>query len=96
MHHDPVYNQSLIDSIKLLIGTVDVAQYFSDAIVIKKSPHTELFRCYGCVVTNDGLLKLMDVEEQWHEVEVDQDNVGYILASLQQRLKTIAMQKNFA
>lgn len=62
---------------------------FDDAISVKKTPHQELFRCWGASATGDGKLMLMDAEEKWHEVHPSQVNVEYVVASVLQRLKLL-------
>jgi hypothetical protein len=37
----------------------------------------------------DEHLKVMDIHEKWHVLQPDQNNVSFILYSLQQRLKSI-------
>ncbi|MES2004300.1 MAG: hypothetical protein V4450_07250 [Bacteroidota bacterium] len=93
MLNDPEYNQRLLDECKRLIAVTDTAIYFPDPISVKITPHTELFRCYGVVITKDDELKLMDPNEEWHGVEVEQKNAGYILQSLFQRLKSNSYRK---
>ncbi len=89
-------NERLIDDCKELIEAVDTAIMFDTPIIVKTSPHTELFRCHGCVVTPKGELKLMDPAMEWHDVQPAQANAGYVLQSLYQRLKTLQMRKSFA
>jgi hypothetical protein len=89
MYYTQEYIEELLSKCKALIDEPDTEIYFSDPIIIKPTPHTELFRCYGCVLTDSGALKLMDVEQEWHEVETNQANVGHVLQGLYQRLKAI-------
>jgi len=89
MHHNEQQNQELIGKCIALVGVQDVPLLFDSPVIVKTSPHTELYRCYGCVVTLDNELKLMNVEQQWDDIKPAQANAGYVLQTLHQRLKSM-------
>jgi hypothetical protein len=89
MHYSESYNSKLLSDIKMLIEHPDKPIYFPQPIIVKSTPHTELFRCYGCVLTNNNELKVMDAEQEWSTLEASQANVGYLLQTIFQRLKIL-------
>lgn len=86
---DKEYNQRLLEDCKDLIPEANQACYLGNPIIVKTTPHTEIYRCYGYMITEDGRLLLMDPSEQWDEILPDQANAGYVLQSLYQRLKIL-------
>jgi len=81
--------QECVDIIKELVGHDYL--YFDSAIEIKLSPHSFTFNAWAaCVSPNpegSGELYVMDSNEQWHQVELKDDNAALIIGSLYQRLK---------
>lgn len=72
------------------------AVMFDTPMIVKNTPHNEICRAYGVVVTEENELRLMDAEQNWHIVLPNQVMVGYVVTTLLQRLKTMALQKSFA
>jgi len=84
---DKNYNQQLIINIKNLIKVKNKPIYFPKPIIVKTTPHTEIFRCYGIIITMDDELKLMDPAQEWAEIKPEDKNAGYVLQTIFQRLK---------
>ena len=65
--------------------------YFDTAIEVKVTPHSFPFNAWAaCVSPNDELF-VMDNNEQWHQVELSNDNAAPVIGSLYQRLKLMRM-----
>lgn len=86
----------LIEKCKELLPERNKPVMFDTAMIVKNSPHNEICRCYGVVVTDDDELKLMDAEEKWHIVLPNQVMVEFVLQTLYQRLKTMSIHNSFA
>lgn len=91
MVHDIERNQKLLEDIKRLL-VIKTPIYLTTPIVVKTSPHTEIYRCYGVNLTIDNKLMLMDADEEWHEILPNQVNAGYVLQSVFQRLKAMQLE----
>lgn len=78
--------QECIDIVKELVGHEYL--YFNTAVEVKITPAWAV-----CVSPNDELF-IMDNNEQWHQVELDDDNASLVIGSLYQRLKL--MRVNYA
>ncbi len=89
MVQDPIKNAELIKECKKLIAVNKTKIFFVTPITVKSSPHNLIMIIYGCEMDIDEHLKVMDIQEKWHELLPDQNNVSYILYSLLQRLKSI-------
>lgn len=88
-------NEQLLNQCKEIVPEKEKAIMFDSVMIVKTSPHTEICRCYGVVLTNDNELKLMDNDCAWHEVLPNQIMADKVLATLLQRLKTMQLQKSF-
>lgn len=77
--------QESIDIIKDIAGHDYL--YFNDAVEVKTTPHTHPFAAWAvCVSTNDELF-VMDSDEEWHQVSLEDMNAALVIGSLYQRLK---------
>lgn len=61
--------------------------YFDTAVEVKTSPHTYPFSAWAVSVSPRNELYVMDSDEQWHRVELEDVNASLVLSSLYQRLK---------
>jgi hypothetical protein len=77
--------QECIDIVKELVGHDYL--YFDTAIEVKVSPHSFPFSAWATCVSPANQLFVMDSDEQWHQVELVDDNAALVIASLYQRLK---------
>lgn len=60
---------------------------FDTPLVVKSTPHTPVFTCWGATIGPDGVY-LMDYEQQWHgPLHRDQAFAPLVIASVYQRLK---------
>jgi len=89
MMHNKEHNERLISQIKQLVRHKEHPVYFDQPVIVKPTPHNELYRCYGIVHTSSGEVKLMNPEGVWDDINADQANVGYVLQSVFQRLKVM-------
>lgn len=90
MMNDKQYNENLINECKKQIAVNKTPIYFPDPIKVQTTPHVIIMKIYGCVMDLDEkFIKVMDEVERWHILHPAQNNVGFILASLLQRLKLI-------
>ena len=74
-----------IEIVKELVGHEFL--YFDTAIEVKVTPHSFPFNAWAVCVSPKNDLYVMDSNEQWHQVELTDDNVGLVIGSLYQRLK---------
>ena len=70
-----------IEIVKELVGHEFL--YFDTTIEVKVTP----FNAWAVCVSPKNDLYVMDSNEQWHQVELTDDNVGLVIGSLYQRLK---------
>jgi hypothetical protein len=77
--------QECIDIIKDLVGNDYL--YFESAIEIKLTPHTYPFYAWGVCVSPADALYVMDSNQDWHEVILNEGNASLVVGSLYQRLK---------
>jgi len=77
--------QECVDIVKGLAGHEFV--YFETAIEVKVTPHSFPFNAWAACVSPKDELFLMDSNEEWHQVELDDDNSALVIGSLYQRLK---------
>ncbi|HVF81952.1 MAG TPA: hypothetical protein VM884_08460 [Flavisolibacter sp.] len=61
--------------------------YFETSVEVKTTPHAHPFSAWAVCVSPKDALYVMDAEEQWHEVELEDMNAGLVIGSLYQRLK---------
>jgi hypothetical protein len=68
--------------------------YFPHAVEVKASPHSFPFAAWAVCVSPKEELYVMDSDEQWHVVSLDDANAALVVGSLYQRLKL--MRLNYA
>lgn len=81
-----------IDIIKSLVGHEYL--YFDTAVEVKLTPHTYPFQAWAVSVSENDELYIMDNNEEWHQLKLEQHNASLVLGSLYQRLKM--MRINYA
>ena len=78
-----------VDIIKDLVGHEYL--YFDSPVEVKTSPHTYPFSSWAVCVSPANALFVMDADEAWHQVELQDVNaalvIGSLLISLSFRLK---------
>ncbi len=74
-----------IEIVKELVGHEFL--YFDTAIEVKVTPHSFPFNAWAVCVSPNNELFVMDSDEQWHQVELTDDNAALVIGSLYQRLK---------
>ena len=84
--------QECIEIVKDLVGHEYL--YFDNAVEVKATPHTHPFNAWAVCVSPSEDLYVMDGDEQWHQVELTDDNAALVIGSLYQRLKL--MRINYA
>ena len=84
--------QECVEIIKDVVGNDYL--YFENAVEVKLTPHTYSFSAWAVSVSPKDELYVMDSDEQWHKVELDDDNAALVIGSLYQRLKL--MRINYA
>lgn len=84
--------QECVEIVRSLVG--DGFLYFDHAVEIKTSPHTYPFNAWAVSVSPKDELYVMDNEEQWHKIELEDDSAALVIGSLYQRLKL--MRINYA
>lgn len=66
--------------------------YFDDGVQVKTSPHSFPFIAWAVCTSPGGELYVMDGDEQWHKVELSDDNAHLVIGSLYQRLRLMRIQ----
>lgn len=61
--------------------------YFDAAVEIKLTPHSFPFRAWGVCVSPKDVIYLMDSDQEWHELTVNDQNAHLVIGSLYQRLQ---------
>ena len=79
-----------VDIIKDLVGHEYL--YFDTAVEVKLTPHTYPFAAWAVSVSPKDELYVMDSDEQWHQVELKDQNVALVIGSLYQRLRMMRTQ----
>lgn len=82
--------QECVDIVKELVGHEYL--YFDTAIEVKTSPHSFPFSAWSVCVSPKDELFVMDSDEQWHQVELDDNNAALVIGSLYQRLRLMRIQ----
>jgi len=73
-----------VEIVKELLGHEFL--YFDTAIEVKVTPHSFPFNAWAVCVSPNNELFVMDSDEEWHQVELTDDN-ALVIGSLYQRLK---------
>lgn len=84
--------QECVDIVKDLAGHEYL--YFKDVVEVKLTPHTHPFSAWAVCVSAKDELYVMDRNEEWHQIELSDTNVGLVVGSLYQRLRL--MRINYA
>jgi hypothetical protein len=84
--------QECIDIVKDLVGNEYL--YFDEAVEVKTTPHSYPFNAWAVSVSPEDQLFVMDSDEQWHQLQVEDLNAVLVIGSLYQRLKL--MRINYA
>jgi hypothetical protein len=82
--------QECVDIIKGLVGNEYL--YFDSAIEVKTTPHSFPFSAWAVSVSPSNDLYVMDSNEQWHQVELDDNSAALVIGSLYQRLRLMRIQ----
>jgi len=77
--------QECVDIVKELVGHEYL--YFDTAIEVKTTPHSFPFSAWAACVSPSDDLYVLDSDEQWHQVELDDNNAALVIGSLYQRLR---------
>ena len=84
--------QECVEIVRNLVGHDFL--YFESAVEVKTSPHTYPFSAWAVCASPKDELYVMDSDEQWHKVELEDMNAALVIGSLYQRLKL--MRINYA
>jgi hypothetical protein len=82
--------QECIEIVKELVGHDYL--YFETAVEIKTTPHTPAFAAWGVCVSPKDVLYVMDHDEYWHMIELNDTNAALVIGSLYQRLRMMRVQ----
>ena len=82
--------QECIDIVRNLVGNEYL--YFDSAVEVKVSPHSFPFAAWAVCVSPKNELYVMDNNEQWHQVELNDEQASLIIGSLYQRLRLMRIQ----
>jgi len=76
-----------------LIGMLETNNpiYFKHTLIVKSTPHNEICRLQGVVKNVNDEVVVFDGTD-WYDLQPEQNNVGYVLQTLKQRLTTILKQ----
>ena len=61
--------------------------YFNDPVEVKVTPHSYPFAAWAVCASPKDELFVMDSDEQWHQVELEDLNAALVIGSLYQRLQ---------
>jgi hypothetical protein len=81
--------QECVDIVKGLTGHEFL--YFDTAVEVKITPHSFPFNAWAVCVSPKDELFVMDSDEQWHQIELKDDNAALVIGSLYQRLKLMCI-----
>lgn len=84
-----IYNEC-VDVVKDLVGHEFL--YFDTAVEVKITPHSFPFNAWAVCVSPKDELFVMDSDEQWHQIELRDDNAALVIGSLYQRLKLMSIK----
>lgn len=66
--------------------------YFDTAVEIKVTPHSHPFAAWAVSVSPNDAIYVMDSDEQWHQLELEDNNASLVIGSLYQRLRLMRVQ----
>lgn len=84
-----IYNEC-VDTVKELVGHQFL--YFDTAVEVKITPHSFPFSAWAVCASPKDELFVMDSDEQWHQVELQDENATLVIGSLYQRLKLMRVR----
>ncbi|HEV7620106.1 MAG TPA: hypothetical protein VGO09_00155 [Flavisolibacter sp.] len=76
-----------IDIIKDMVGHEYL--YFNDGIEIKPGPHIHVFTIWGVACSPRNELFIMDNNEEWHRIDLNDLHAQLIIGSIYQRIKLL-------
>lgn len=79
-----------IDIVRNLVGNEYL--YFDSAVEVKVSPHSFPFAAWAVCVSPKNELYVMNANEQWHQVELYDEQASLLIGSLYQRLRLMRIQ----
>lgn len=79
--------QECIDIVRDIAGHEFL--YFNDAVEVKLTPHSPAFSAWGACASPDDQLYVMDRDEVWHQLELEDVNASLVIGSLYQRLRLL-------
>jgi hypothetical protein len=82
--------EECVDIVKDLVGHEYL--YFDTAVEVKLTPHTYPFAAWAVCVSPNNEMYIMDSDEQWHQVELKDQNAALVIGSLYQRLRMMRTQ----
>jgi len=82
--------QECVDIVRGLAGHEFL--YFDTAVEVKTTPHTYPFNAWAVCASPKDELYVMDSDEQWHRVELTDNNAALVIGSLYQRLKMMRIR----
>jgi len=82
--------QECVDIVRGLAGHEFL--YFDTAVEVKTTPHTYPFNAWAVSASPKDELYVMDSDEQWHRVELTDNNAALVIGSLYQRLKMMRIR----
>lgn len=82
--------QECIDIVKDKAGNDYL--YFDSAVEVKVTPHTPSFAAWAVSLSPKDELYVMDADEAWHKVALEDTHAPMVIGSLYQRLKLMRIQ----
>ncbi|RYY95585.1 MAG: hypothetical protein EOO11_15515 [Chitinophagaceae bacterium] len=67
--------------------------YFESAVEVKTTPHTPPVAAWAVCVSPDDVLYVMDADEGWHPVALENMHAALVIGSLYQRLRMMRLRK---
>ena len=66
--------------------------YFDTPVEIKTTPHSHPFAAWAVSVSPNDDIYVMDSDEEWHQLELEDNNAALVIGSLYQRLRLMRVQ----
>ena len=66
--------------------------YFDSAVEVKITPHTPSFAAWAVCVSPKDELYVMDADEAWHKVALEETLAPMVIVSLYHRLRLMRIQ----
>ena len=77
--------QECVEIIRELVGNEYL--YFDSAVEVKITPHSIPFLAWAVAVSPKDENFIMDNNQEWHMLQIEDMNAGLMIGSLNQRLK---------